>query len=120
MSKGNGTSASQTQFECAWCDIELPNDAEAIAISGQAPPETDLTGTQRSIVPILLERVNKTVPAIIPSSDSKAAREGKEFLFIVCSKSCAQAIKDALVIRTLWLTSRRGAPARISNSRDAS
>jgi hypothetical protein len=83
-------------LECAWCGDKIPDDVEVFVIGGKAKAEIDLMEERGKTIPLVLTKADKKVLAIIPTSDSPAAREGKDFLFTVCSQSCGQALSNAL------------------------
>ncbi|MBS3761783.1 MAG: hypothetical protein KGZ25_00645 [Planctomycetes bacterium] len=39
---------------------------------------------------------DRSVVAIVPPPDSDAAKEGYDFMFMVCSQDCARELKDAM------------------------
>ena len=89
-------SAISTSFKCAWCDDEIPDDVELFTVGAAAISDIDLAEAKGKTIPMLLEKVEKTVIAIVPTSDSAAAQDGIDLLFTLCSLSCAQALTNAL------------------------
>jgi hypothetical protein len=46
------------------------------------------------IIPLTLVQANKTIPAIVPTRDSEAKRDGKDLIFMTCSLNCATLLKS--------------------------
>jgi len=92
----NFESAISTSFKCAWCDDEIPDDVELFTVGATANSDIDLAEAKGKTIPMLLEKAEKTVIAIVPASDSAAAKDGIDLLFTLCSLSCAQALTNAL------------------------
>jgi hypothetical protein len=89
-------SAISTSFKCAWCDDEIPDDVELFTVGATANSDIDLSEAKGKTIPLLLEKAEKTVIAIVPTGDSPAAKDGIDLLFTLCSLSCAQALTNAL------------------------
>jgi hypothetical protein len=89
-------SAISTTFKCAWCDDEIGEDVELFTVGATANPEIDLVASRGKTIPLLLEQAQKTIDVLVPTSDSRAAKEGIDLLFTVCSLSCAQALTNTL------------------------
>lgn len=81
---------------CAWCGSRIPEDSEVFAIGAKLKPGIDLTKDEGTIIPLKLERIDKVLPAIVPTADSPAKKEGKDLLFKVCSDECGTALDEAL------------------------
>ena len=92
----NFESAISTSFKCAWCDDEIPDNVELFTVGATANPDIDLAEAKGTTIPMLLEKAEKTVFAIVPTGDSPAAKDGIDLLFTLCSLSCAQALTNAL------------------------
>lgn len=81
---------------CAWCGKGIPEDTEVFSIGAKARPGVDLKDQEGSIIPLPLHLVRKIVPAMIPTSDSEAKKDGYDMVFMVCSRSCGEALRQAL------------------------
>jgi hypothetical protein len=81
---------------CAWCEDEIPEDVEVFTIGAKAKPGIDLSEAEGTIIPLSLVLANRTVSALVPIKDSPAARDGHDLIFMVCSRSCAQALSNGL------------------------
>ena len=81
---------------CAWCEDEIPEDAEVFTIGAKGKPGLDLSKAEGTIIPLSLIQANRTVLALVPTKDSPAARDGHDLIFMVCSQSCAQALSNSL------------------------
>jgi hypothetical protein len=80
---------------CAWCNKRIPNNAEVFGLGVKVRQEIDLKGQEGTIISLFLDLTKRTVPAIVATSDSEAKRDGKDLLFMTCSQSCAESLKDA-------------------------
>ena len=76
---------------CAWCETEIPDDAEVYGISAKARHQADITGWEGSFIPMQLQLREKPVPA-----DSKAKSQGWDFVFAACSLDCARSLRNSL------------------------
>lgn len=84
------------RFECSWCEDEIPEDAEVLAVGARARPEFVSEQLEGQFVDIFLVRRNRTVSAVVVTDDSPAKKEGKDMVFLVCSESCAEALRQSV------------------------
>jgi hypothetical protein len=92
----NVESEEAISFTCAWCDDDILDDVELFTVGATSKPDIDLEEAEGKAIPLLLEKAQKTVLAIVPTGDSRAAQDGIDLLFTLCSLSCAQALTNAL------------------------
>ncbi len=81
---------------CAWCGKPIPEDTPVFGFGGKARPGVDLSKYEGKAVEITIVTMNRRVPMMVPSADSQAKREGKDFMFMVCSEECGEDAKAAL------------------------
>ncbi len=81
---------------CAWCNKRIPEGVPVFGLGVKSRPSVDLQAWGGKIIPMSLVLTNKTVPAMVTTSDSDAKREGKDLMFMTCSQACAESLKDAL------------------------
>lgn len=81
---------------CAWCNKRIPNNVEVFGLGAKVKQGIGLKDQEGKIISLFLALTEKTVPAIVATSDSEAKRDGKDLLFITCSQSCAELLKDTL------------------------
>lgn len=82
------------KFQCSWCEDEIPDDAEVIAVGAKA--HSQMRALEGQIVDLFLTRRNRTVAAVVVTNDSPAKKEGKDVLFLTCSDSCAEALRQSV------------------------
>lgn len=82
--------------KCGWCDDEIADDTELIGIGAKARPDIDITELEGKVIDIFLTRRDRNVQALVVAKDSAAKREGKDLLFVACSESCAEALRQGV------------------------
>ncbi|MDH3974609.1 MAG: hypothetical protein OEV42_10065 [Deltaproteobacteria bacterium] len=81
---------------CGWCDKKIGHDERVFGLGARKQPGVDLSKYEGGIIPVTITSIGKTVWAIVPTPESDARKEGKDFLFTACSDECAGKLKDAL------------------------
>ncbi len=81
---------------CAWCGKHIPDDTPVFAFGAKARQGVDLSEYEGRAIEITIVARSKRVPMMVTSADSEAKREGKDFMFMVCSEECAKEAKAAL------------------------
>jgi hypothetical protein len=81
---------------CAWCNQYIPPDSEVYGFGARASKGVDLKDKEGQFVSLTLALENKTIFAMIPSQESPARQAGYDLMFITCSHSCAEELKEAL------------------------
>ena len=85
-----------TEFTCSWCEDGILDDEECFAVGAKASAEMDLQALEGKPVDFFLARRDRNVRAIVVTNDSPAKREGKDIVFVTCSESCSEALKQAV------------------------
>jgi hypothetical protein len=86
----------ESDLKCAWCEDEIPDDTELFGIGAKARPGIDITEQEGKVIDIFLTRRDRNVQALVVTNDSPAKKEGKDLLFVVCSESCAEALRQGV------------------------
>ncbi len=81
---------------CAWCTQRIAPDQEVFGIEIRLRPEAFREFDLGSVQPLLLAASGRTVPMMVARQDSPAKRAGKDALFQLCSKGCAEELQQAL------------------------
>lgn len=81
---------------CAWCAAVIKPNDPAFAISISLRPEAFKEFAPGSVQPLLLFSAGKTVAMMVVTEDSPAKKAGKDAMFQLCSKDCAQKLQVAL------------------------
>ncbi|MBI3946992.1 MAG: hypothetical protein HY321_13795 [Armatimonadetes bacterium] len=82
--------------ECCWCGKRPRPNREHFALSGVARDEVDLSPYEGAGIRIPLETQTRRVDAIVPTATAPARREGYNVIFVLCSRACGAALRDAL------------------------
>jgi hypothetical protein len=83
-------------FKCGWCGDEIPEDTELFGISAKARADIDITEMEGKVIDVFLTRRDRTVQALVVTADSPAKKAGKDLLFVACSESCAEALRQGV------------------------
>jgi hypothetical protein len=83
-------------LKCAWCDDEIEEDTELFGIGAKAHPDIEPSEMEGTVIELFLSRRNRNVQALVVTKDSPAKRDGKDFLFVACSESCAAALGQSV------------------------
>ena len=83
-------------LKCGWCADEIDDDTELFGIGAKARPDIDIAELEGKVIDIFLTRRDRNVQALVVTNDSPAKREGKDLLFVVCSESCAEALRQGV------------------------
>lgn len=82
---------------CAWCNKTIAPNIEVFSLGAKAQKGTYIERYRGSAIQMQLRHVDRTVSAIVPTSDSQARKDGNDFLFMLCSEQCAKQLRRALV-----------------------
>ena len=79
---------------CGWCHRIIGEDEEHLARGAKAWPEAQsiFRAKEGQVVVLELEKRDRQVLAIVPLSDSPAAKDGYDVVFQTCSDACADAL----------------------------
>jgi hypothetical protein len=80
---------------CGWCGRSIPPDTPVFGGGGKARLAVDLSAQAGQVIPVRLVRAGKTILVAISALDSEATCQGDDFMYMGCSKDCAQRLRDA-------------------------
>ena len=83
-------------YKCGWCQDEIPEDTELFGIGAKARSDIDVSELSGTLIDIYLKRRDRNVQAVVVTEDSSAKKDGKDLLFVLCSESCAEALRQAV------------------------
>ncbi len=81
---------------CCWCDKRIGENQEVLALGCKKRPSIDLSKYEGDIMPVTIATIGKTIWAIVPTEESDARRDGKDFMFTLCSDECGIELKETL------------------------
>lgn len=87
---------SDALSRCAWCREYIDENAEVFGLGAKLKPGADLSTYQSHCIELELLSEEKSVCMIVSKEGSPAKKEGKDGMFMVCSKKCAGKLKSAL------------------------
>ena len=76
---------------CAWCGTPIDEEAPVVTVSLKGP--LDVPRAEGSVIELTVG--GRVVPALVPTDDSEARREGIVALVMLCGEPCADAFKEA-------------------------
>jgi hypothetical protein len=82
--------------KCSWCGEFIPDDTPVFGFGGKKRPGVDMSEFEGGAIRISLVTEDRDIIAIITAADSEARRHGYDFMFMVCSESCASEMKTTL------------------------
>ena len=88
----------QVMTTCSWCGLKIKDEGPIYALGCKKRPEVDISKYESKVMPVKISTLGKTIWSIVPPADSDARREGKDFMFTLCSEDCGDQLKKALVI----------------------
>ncbi len=83
-------------YYCGWCEDEIPEDTELFGIGAKARDDIDITESRGKVIDVYLVHRDRNVKVLVVTEDSPAQREGKDLLFVTCSESCSEALRQAV------------------------
>ena len=83
-------------YKCGWCGDDIPEDTELFGIGAKARPDIDIRELRGKVIDVFLARRARKVQALVVTEESPAKKEGKDLLFVACSESCAEALRQAV------------------------
>lgn len=81
---------------CAWCNQFIGEGSEVFGFGAKASPAISLEDKGGQFVSLDLTLEDKTIFALVPPQESPARQAGYDLMFITCSQSCAEELKNAL------------------------
>ena len=87
---------SEVASHCCWCGNNIDENSPLCALGAKTKPGADISQYEGGAMPIQLVAQVKQIYAVFPSADSEAKRNGRDLLFVVCSKGCGAELKKFL------------------------
>lgn len=87
---------SDALSRCAWCRKHIDENSEVFGLGAKLKPGIDLSSYQSHCIELELPSEEKSVCMIVNTEGSAAKKDGKDGMFMVCSKKCAGNLKRAL------------------------
>ena len=81
---------------CTWCQGHIDENLEVVGIGIKFRSEADLSHYQSHCIELELLSENRSVCMIVSKEGSPAKEQGKDGMFMVCSKECADKLRKAL------------------------
>lgn len=81
---------------CAWCREHIDDNSEVFGLSVTLRPGADLSQYESHCIELELLSEAKSVHMLVTHEESEARKEGKDGMFMVCSRQCADQLKEAL------------------------
>ncbi len=81
---------------CAWCQSRIYDDMEVFGFGVKLKPNVDLSEYESHCIEIGLVSEEKTIYMLVTAQGSEAKKEGKDGMFLVCSKGCGKKLKKIL------------------------
>ena len=78
---------------CAWCAKAIPHDTECFGLGAKAKAEAGALLQKHEGRAIIMLIGNREVPCIVTTSISQAKKDGKDFIFALCSEQCGRELK---------------------------
>ena len=89
-------STKELKNTCAWCSKEISENSEVFGLGAKVRQDFYIKGKEGRITSLSLIQADKTIPAIVATSNSEAKREGCDLIFMTCSQDCAKSLKKTL------------------------
>ena len=81
---------------CCWCGKRIGKNQEVLALGCKKRPGIDISKYEGATMPVTIATIGETIWAIVPIAESDARRDGKDFMFILCSDECGIELKETL------------------------
>lgn len=82
--------------KCAWCQSHIYEDMEVFGLGAKLKPDVDLSEYESHCIEIGLVARETPVYMLVSARGSEAKNQGKDCMFLVCSKKCAKKLKNVL------------------------
>jgi hypothetical protein len=83
-------------YTCAWCHQYISPEGDTFGFGAKASRGVNLEDKEGEFVSLSLALENKTTFAMVTPKESPAWQAGYDLMFITCSQSCAEDLKNAL------------------------
>jgi hypothetical protein len=74
----------------------IPKDGDIFAFGVKSSGNIDLSEKEGEFVSLDLTLEDRSVAAIVTTRSSEARKQGYDLIFLTCSQTCAEELKDAL------------------------
>lgn len=81
---------------CTWCMNPIPKDGDIFAFGVKSSGNIDLSEKEGEFVSLDLTLEDRSVAAIVTTRSSEARKQGYDLIFLTCSQTCVEELKDAL------------------------
>jgi len=96
--------------KCVWCQSHISDDMEVFGCGAKLKPNIDLSEYENHCIQIGMVSEEKPIYMMVTAQGSEAKNEGKDGMFLVCSKGCGEKLKSALekeislgkMFKTVW------------------
>ena len=96
--------------KCVWCRRHISDDMEVFGCGAKLKPDVDLSEYENHCIQIGMVSEEKPIYMMVTAQGSEAKKEGKDGMFLVCSKGCGKKLKSALekeitlgkMFKTIW------------------
>ena len=82
--------------KCAWCESHITDHMEVFGFGAKLKSDVDLSDYEGHCIQIGLALEEKSVYMMVTGQGSEAKNEGKDGMFLVCSKGCYKKLKNVL------------------------
>jgi len=82
--------------KCAWCQSHIDDHMEVFDFGAKLKSNVDLSEYESHCIQIGLVSEEKPIYMMVTAQGSEAKSEGKDGMFLVCSKKCGKKLKKAL------------------------
>jgi hypothetical protein len=87
---------NQVFSTCCWCGLKIKAEEPVYSIGCKKRPEVNLSKYEGKVMPVTILTSGKTVWSFVPPPGSEARKDGKDFMFALCSEDCGRQLKAAL------------------------
>lgn len=74
----------------------IPKDGDIFAFGVKSSGNIDLSEKEGEFVSLDLTLEDRSVAAIVTTRSSEVRKQGYDLIFLTCSQTCAEELKDAL------------------------
>ena len=82
--------------KCVWCQSHIRDDMEVFGFGARLEPNVDLSEYEGHCIQIDFVSEEKPVYMMVTAQGSEAKSQGKDGMFLVCSKECGRKLKNVL------------------------
>ena len=94
--KARRVSTKKALGRCSWCGRRMHDNTPVYGMGGKKRPGIDLSEYEGSAILVTLSTIPKEVICMVTASDSPAKADGKDFMFMTCSETCAAEMKSVM------------------------